>query len=228
MYIKHTYNAALKKINLPDMLIESKQKASTCIIWLHGLGATCDDLAPIAQAVNVTQSIRHILPQAPMRPVSCNAGMVMPAWYDIKNDLIRDEDETGINEATHIIENLIAEQTDINRDHIDLAGFSQGGALALHVALRHKERFAGIIALSSYLPLASKQPLKTPYKDIPIFLAAGDFDPLVPVEWSKLTKQFIEESGYLNISWHTYPMEHQICQEEINDLATWLHKTLED
>lgn len=202
---------------------ESQGPARACVIWMHGLGADASDMAGLAEQLSVA-GVRHVFMNAPQRPVTINGGMMMPAWYDIFGmELVDRADSKGIAQSEVLIHNVI--QTQLNdgftTDTIFLAGFSQGGAMALHTALNYNARLAGVIALSAYLPLGpqSNTALDT---NTPFFMGSGKFDPMVLPQWTKMSKDFILSKGYKTLSFHEYPMEHSICLEEINDLRAWL------
>lgn len=213
----------LEKITLP-----SKIPAVGSVIWLHGLGADGHDFADIVPELNLPEHLplRFIFPHAPIRPVTINARMRMRAWYDIYSlqDLAR-EDEMGIQQTQQSINDLISQEIEhgIPSEKIILAGFSQGGAMALFAGLRHQEPLAGIIALSTYLPLAerlSQEGTEANYH-CPIFMAHGREDPIVSIELGRQTYQFLKEKKY-PVEWHEYAMEHQVCREEIDGIAAWL------
>lgn len=206
--------------------------ADKCVIWLHGLGANGYDFKPIVPELNlpVGHGIRFIFPHAPQRPVTINAGVVMPAWYDVYSmSFIDHEDEEGINHSVHQVEQLIQQQQQhgINSKKIVLAGFSQGGAVALHTALRYKQPLAGIMALSSYLPLAKDfaKNLSEANKNIPVLMCHGTHDPVVPYHLGDDSRYFMEQAG-IDVEWHSYPMQHSVCPDEINDISRWLQKIL--
>lgn len=208
--------------------INPKNPAKASVIWLHGLGATSDDFVPIVPELNLAESlgVRFVFPQAPMHPITINSGMTMPAWFDIKSlDGTAEEDAQGIQNTQQLVEQLIAheKQLGIPSHKIILAGFSQGGAMALHTGLRHAEPLAGILALSCYLPLASK--LVTECTDanrnIPIFMAHGKEDTLVLWQWADFSRSFLENSGY-SVKFKTYPMAHTVCEEEVADIGEWI------
>ena len=211
------------------LVIEPGSNPDYAIIWLHGLGASGHDLAPLSNELSVSKnlSIRHIFPHAPNRPVTLNNGYVMPAWYDIKGINLHDrEDEQGILASQQYIQALILEQqtAGLNSNQVILAGFSQGGAMALYSALHYSGQLAGVIALSCYLPLASK--LQVPLaleSQTPFFFAAGQQDPIVNIQWSLHSKQALMQLGFTNLTWRDYPMEHSICLEELQDISEWLN-----
>lgn len=195
------------------------------IIWLHGLGASGDDLAPLC--VYFADNIRHVLPNAPVRPVTLNNGYAMPAWYDIRGtELLDREDEAGIAQSTQLVNRWISQQLEQGFAHqqIILAGFSQGGALALHAALQYEHRLGGVVALSCYLPLAraSLSNSHPTQLETPFFIAAGEQDPIVNINWSKAAYDKLKAAGYSQLTWKTYPMQHTICPAEIRDIVQWM------
>ncbi len=199
---------------------------------MHGLGADGNDFVPVVNELGLGPrlAVRFIFPQAPMQPVTINGGFMMRAWYDIAaHDLSLREDATGVRESQLKIENLIAreKQRGIPSHKIVLAGFSQGGAIALQTGLRHAERLAGILALSTYLPLpwTLAAEVSTANADVPIFMAHGRADPVVPLLLGNLSRQRMEQQGY-KVEWHEYLMPHSVCMEEIQDIAAWLTRVL--
>lgn len=204
------------------------------VIWLHGLGADGHDFEPIVPELNFKNKskTRFIFPHAPTMPVTVNNGMVMPAWYDIVAPRIdAEQDEKGIRHSAAQINQLIeAEiQRGIDSKNIVLAGFSQGGAITLHTALRYPKPLAGIMVLSSYLPLDTffSDEAHAANKKTPIFYAHGTHDPVIPIALAETSKMFLEKLGY-KIDWHTYPMEHAVIPQEIDDISHWLDKTLRE
>ena len=202
------------------------------IIWLHGLGADGHDFEPIAPELRLdgALAVRFVFPHAPERPVTINGGMVMRAWYDILT-LERNgpQDEAGILESSRLLDRLIERehQRGIAHRRIVVAGFSQGGAIALHTALHFDRRLAGAMVLSSYLPLArsfaewlagDEAPAAN---GMPIFMAHGTFDPMLPVELGRSSRKLLDEAGF-DVAWHEYPMAHSVCAEEITDVRRWL------
>ena len=200
------------------------------VIWLHGLGADGHDFAPIVPELGLPQkpALRFVFPHAPMMPVTINDGYVMPAWYDIAHPgLAREEDETGIRASQRTVEALIAreEERGIPPSRIVLAGFSQGGAIVLHTGLRFPQRLAGVLALSTYLPLkgsfsADASPANA---DLPVFMAHGSRDPVVPLPLAAASRDFLLRSGY-PVEWHEYEMAHSVCPAEIADIGAWLRR----
>lgn len=207
-------------------------EARYSVIWLHGLGADGHDFEPIVPGLQFRQKpeTRFIFPHAPVRPVTINQGYAMPAWFDIiALDAQATEDEAGIRAAADSVAALIAQeqQRGVPSEHIVLAGFSQGGALALHLGLRYSTRLAGILALSTYLPLADKIADEAAAANVqtPIFMAHGEYDPIVPLALAQLSRQRLQQLGYAP-QWQTYPMEHSVMPREIDDISHWLEKVL--
>jgi phospholipase/carboxylesterase len=206
-------------------------KPKMAVIWLHGLGADGHDFVSIVPELHLPDNlpIKFIFPHAPERAVTINNGYIMRAWYDIKqlNSLPEKEDEVGIRDSAEKICALIEQEKSLglSSDKIILAGFSQGGAMALHVGLRYPEKLAGIIALSSYLPLNKllTQEKSAVNQNTPIMMAHGTEDPLIPVMFASASKNFLIHQGY-QVDWHTYPMPHAVCAQEINDISRWLQK----
>lgn len=205
------------------------QTPTATVIWLHGLGADGNDFAPIVEALDLP-SVRFILPHAPYRPVSINNGYRMRAWFDLYGlEAGSPQDEAGIRDIQAQIEALIARerQHGIATDRIALAGFSQGGAVALHTALRHTERLGGVLGLSSYLPIKSTLATEAhpANRDLPIFLAHGIFDDIISLELAKTSAEFLRQHGY-QPQWHEYAMAHSVCPEEIADIRSFIETTL--
>ena len=216
----------------PEFVILSAEQPLGSVIWLHGLGADGYDFVPIVSELDLPAKLplRFIFPHAPQRPVTINNGFMMPAWYDIKAiGLQAEEDEEGIRKSAAAVGDWV--QAEIERgvpaERIVLAGFSQGGAIALHAALRHPLRLAGVMALSTYLPLrdslaAEQRPanLKTP-----ILMCHGVQDPVIPIAFGRLSRDRMLTLGYA-VQWHEYVMQHQICTAEISDIQKWLVSVL--
>ena len=212
--------------------IESAASPSAAVIWMHGLGASGDDFAAIVPELDLAgcRPIRFVFPHAPGMAVTVNNGYVMPAWYDIfAPDLVRREDASGIQASSRAIEALIADQVarGIAAEHIVLAGFSQGCAMALHTGLRHGAPLAGIVALSGYLPLAATVATErsTANAKTPIFMAHGTADPMVVLARAEASKQTLQALGYA-VQWHTYPMPHSVHPNEIADISRFLQQVL--
>jgi len=220
----------MKKL-LAYEIIEPKQTADSAIIWLHGLGASGHDFVSLIPELGLEDyAIRFIFPHAPVQAVTLNFGMSMPAWYDIKG-LSEDsaEDEEGVRLAATRINALITEQRQqgIAAERIFLTGFSQGGAVALFTALRYTETLAGVIALSTYLPLANflAAEAQAVNKNTPIFLAYGKADTIVSNNLAYLSKGYLTDLAY-PIEWHEYEMAHSVCTQEIEDIARFIKAKL--
>jgi phospholipase/carboxylesterase len=217
---------------LQVITLEPEGRPDASVIWLHGLGADGHDFEPIVPELDLASGhgTRFLFPHAPIRPITINGGMEMRGWYDISDQgLERRVDEQGIRGSTEAVSAVLDREIDagIDSTRIVIAGFSQGGAVALHLGLRYSRRLAGILALSTYLPLAeSLQPeMDDAQRRLPIFIAHGSDDPLVPEELGKRTAQYLDETGYL-VEYHTYPMQHAVCGDEINDISRWLKRRL--
>lgn len=215
-----------------DLLeIEPSSPATSAIIWLHGLGADKHDFEAIVPELGLQDlPTRFVFPNAPMRAVTINAGQVMRAWYDIQDVDIRAGGlEEHVRESEGILNGLVEREVarGIARDRIVVAGFSQGGAVALHTGVRYPGRLAGVLALSTYLPLAAKfsDERHSMSQETPIFMAHGQIDPLIPIQGAVLSRQALEAEGY-TVEWHEYPMAHQVCLEEIEDASRWLRTVL--
>ena len=220
---------------LPTVEIETGPQPVRAVIWLHGLGADGHDFEPVVGEFDRQRlpPTRFVFPHAPLRAVTINGGQVMPAWYDILSlDFSnRREDEDGVRQSASQIEALLAHENarGIEDRHIVLAGFSQGGAIALHAALRHPRRLAGLMALSTYLPLAATlaAEVDTANYDIPVFMAHGEDDPVIPCELGQRSAEQLRGMAY-PVQWRTYPMEHSVSIEELRDIETWLREVLAD
>jgi phospholipase/carboxylesterase len=215
--------------------IETGGNPAAAVIWMHGLGADGNDFVPIVGQLGLDGATpaRFIFPHAPMRAVTINNGFVMRAWYDVSfGDLegkSRRADEAGLRESQAQIAALIDREKarGIAPERIVLAGFSQGGAVALQTGLRHPERLAGVMALSTYLPLAESLPTEgTPAnRATSIFMAHGLFDPIVPLAMGAGSMTYLASLGY-RVEWHQYPMPHSVCEQEIADIGAWLRRVL--
>ncbi|MGD9107757.1 MAG: carboxylesterase [Gammaproteobacteria bacterium] len=210
--------------------VKPKKPPVLTVIWLHGLGADGHDFAGIVPQLNLPDNlpIKFIFPHAPLRPITINNGYVMRGWYDIKDlSNLANEDEAGIHDSAGKIVALIEreQQLGMPSDKIILAGFSQGGAMALYVGLRYPEKLAGIIALSAYLPLHNLLPTEISKAncDLSIMMAHGTGDPLLPISFATASRDFLIKHGY-QVEWHDYPMQHTVCAQEINDISQWLQK----
>jgi len=212
--------------------IETAPAPSASVIWLHGLGADGHDFVPIVPELGLpaAPAVRFVFPHAPMRSVTINGGMVMRAWYDVVDGGgVRREVEAGVRESERQIEALVERERKrgVATAAIVLAGFSQGGAMALHAGLRHPERLAGVMALSCFLPLADTLAAEatTANRQTPIFMAHGVHDPLIPLARGLEARDLLTGLGY-RVSWRQYPMPHAVCAEEIGDIAGWLRQVL--
>jgi phospholipase/carboxylesterase len=217
---------------LETLELETGARPTAAVVLLHGLGADGHDFEPIVPELNLPDApaVRFVFPHAPMQPVTINGGAVMRAWYDVYNlDGARREDDAGVRASQASVEALIAREKarGVPARRLVLAGFSQGGAIALQTGLRHPERLAGIMALSTYLPLASTLPAEASAanRDVPIVMAHGRQDPLIPIERALNSRDALRKAGY-SVDWHEYPMAHAVCYEEIGDIATWLRGVL--
>ena len=214
---------------LETLEIETAPHPQASVIWMHGLGADGNDFAPLADEIDLPVGVRYIFPHAPMMPVSINGGYVMRAWYDISDAAIRREDAAGVRGSQNSVEALLAREKarGIAASRIVLAGFSQGGAIALHTGLRHGERLAGIMALSTYVPLADKLAAEADpaNRDAPIFMAHGTHDPMISVARAKESRDLLLQLD-CKIEWHEYRMEHSLCPQELADLGDWLRRVL--
>ncbi|MGH7335092.1 MAG: alpha/beta hydrolase [Candidatus Rokuibacteriota bacterium] len=218
---------------LDTVEVETARPPQAAVIWMHGLGADGHDFEPVVPELDLPPSlaVRFVFPHAPRQPVTINGGYVMRAWYDVFDDRgVRREDEGGVRASQGRIEALIARERvhGIGASRIVLAGFSQGGAMALHTGLRHEERLAGIMALSCFLPLAGSVAAEASQANraVPIFMAHGTHDPLIPVARGREACSLLRASGY-RVDWHEYPMPHSVCAEEISDIGAWLRTVLQ-
>lgn len=211
--------------------LETGPDPDAAVLWLHGLGADGHDFEPVVPELRLPARlrVRFVFPHAPIRPVTLNQGMRMRAWYDIYRLGGGPEDEEGIRASQALVEKLIAteKQKGIPAARIVLAGFSQGGAIALQAALRHPERLAGLLALSTYLPLNEKVAAErsAANRDLPIFMAHGSYDDMIPVARAERSRQILEQLGY-PVRWQAYPMPHSVCAEEIGAISAFLQEVL--
>lgn len=214
---------------LQTLEIATGNDISASVIWLHGLGADGHDFAPVVEQLGLPH-VRYVLPHAPQRPITLNGGYVMPAWYDLLGlEMGAPQDEAGIRATQREIEALIAREQarGIAAERIVLAGFSQGGAMALHTALRHPQRLGGVLALSTYLPLQTflAEELTETNLGLPIFVAHGVEDSVISLAIGQLTVKTLAEHGY-DVAYREYPMPHAVCPEEIADIRAFLRKML--
>jgi len=220
-------------MDLQSIEIETAPQPTASIIILHGLGADGNDFVPVASELDLRPvgPVRFVFPHAPTRPVTINGGYVMRAWYDILGlgPQKQREDEAGLRQSQALVERLIAKEKSrgVPANRIVLAGFSQGCAMTLMTGLRHDERLAGLVGLSGYLPLAAKAEAERhpANRDVPIFLAHGTEDPVIPIERARESRESLVAMGHA-VEWHEYPMPHSVCAEEIADLERWLLEIL--
>jgi len=218
---------------LETVELEPSVPARSCVIWLHGLGADGHDFVPVVPALGLDErlGVRFVFPHAPRIPVSINNGFVMPAWYDIGDiDLEKRHDQVGVRRSAAAVASLIERENarGVPTARIVLAGFSQGGAIALFTGVRHPEKLAGVIGLSTYMVLgdslaaeASEANRKTP-----ILMCHGTRDPMVNVTRGKKSAQSLRAAGY-DVEWHEYPMQHEVALEEIRLVGEFLTRCLE-
>ena len=212
--------------------IETGPSPQASIIWMHGLGADAHDFEPAVPMLNLSsgQAVRFVFPNAPVRPVTMNGGMPMRAWYDLlaaERDAA--EDEAGVRESAASIEELIKKERErgIAANRIVVAGFSQGGAMALFTALRFPERLAGVLALSTYLPIADavKEERSEVNLDIPIFMAHGQSDEVIEFDFARNSRMKLTKMDY-DVEWKEYQMAHSVIPEELADVRAFLDKVL--
>jgi phospholipase/carboxylesterase len=210
---------------------ETRPNPSHAVIWLHGLGADGGDFVPIVEEMDLPPlGIRFVFPHAPKRPVTINGGFVMRAWYDIVvQDLVRQEDERGIRASQAQVEALVAREGErgIPPGRVILAGFSQGGVIALQTGLRQPKPLAGVLALSCYLPLAARvqAELAPASRDVPIFMGHGTADEIVPLRAGQAGRDALIALG-CKVEWHEYPMPHSVHPDEIADMGAWFRRLL--
>ncbi len=210
-------------------LVHGSGEPTHAIIWLHGLGATANDFPPIVPELGLEDGrcIRFIFPQAPNRPITINAGMAMPGWYDIKGMSIEDkQDAIGMAESQNMVEGVLDDlvNSGIASSNIILAGFSQGGAVTYFTGVRTRHKLAGMLPLSTYLPFDSHTESEQSgvNKETAIFASHGTHDAVVPMSLGKTSADLLSELGY-NLRWRTYPMEHQVIMEQIKDIGAWIN-----
>lgn len=227
-----TYEVVAMSKTLEAVIIEPAGEPQAVVIWLHGLGADGYDFEPIVPELDLPAdaAIKFVFPHAPKMPVTVNAGYVMRAWYDIAEaDLGEQQDAKGIQQSqqqlTALIELEIAQGTPANK--IILAGFSQGGAIILQTGLRYPQRLGGIMALSTYVPLADTLASEkhAANQDVPIFYGHGEQDEIIPIGFAKQSRDLLLEQGY-QVEWHSYAMPHAVVPDEIDALGLWLRKVL--
>jgi phospholipase/carboxylesterase len=219
-------------LRLDAVEVEPRARADAAVLLMHGLGADGHDFESLVPELRLpaSPSVRWVFPHAPVRPVTINGGFRMRAWYDIAAlDRSAPEDEAGIRESADALFALVRRERErgIDAGRIVLAGFSQGGAMALFTALRWPERLGGVVALSCYLPLAATLPAEAHPANaaVPVFMAHGTFDPLVPPALGEGSRDLLRSLGH-DVEWHTYPMPHSVCADEVQDLRAFLLHTL--
>ena len=217
---------------LPSIEIETGPNPAAAVIWLHGLGADGNDFVPVVPELKLpaTLGVRFVFPHAPVRAVTINNGMRMRAWYDIAAaDLTNRADLAGVRQSAGALEALIERERGrgIPTEKIVLAGFSQGGAIALYGGVRQERRLAGIIALSTYVigPEVLAVEASEANRGLPIFMAHGTADPVVRFPWGEASKRLLEAQRY-PVEWHSYRMEHSVCLEEVRAIGVWLARVL--
>lgn len=218
-------------MDLPDTVeVGPDGDATGSVIWLHGLGADGRDFEPVVAELDLPLALRFVFPHAPIRPVTINGGVPMRAWYDIVSlDRGGPQDEAGIRDSAASLVALIERERarGIPNQRIVVAGFSQGGAIALHTALRYADRLAGLLALSTWLPLGTAHRAEVAGnreaqpRDLPVFIAHGSYDPMLPLALGEATRDALLAAGF-KPEWHSYPMAHAVCAEEIADIRAWL------
>ena len=213
---------------LPCVEVEPPGPARATVLFLHGLGADGHDFEPVVPLLGLPpgHGVRFVFPHAPSRPVTVNGGMVMPAWYDIRGlDLGQNPDVQGIESSSRFIRTLLEREVErgIPAERIVLAGFSQGGAMALQVGLTHSARLGGLLGLSCYVPLPDRirGEEARANRATPIFMGHGTDDDIVLVERGEASQTFLRAAGY-SVEWKTYPMGHQVDAQEIVDVGEWI------
>jgi phospholipase/carboxylesterase len=212
--------------------VETGSQPRASVIWLHGLGADGHDFEPIVPQLGLPGDlpVRFVFPHAPVRPVTLNGGYPMRAWFDIASlDRNAAQDAEGIAASCRQVEALLAREVErgVAAGHIVLAGFSQGGAIALAMGLRYPERLAGVMGLSTFIPEGSRilAEKSAANQHVPIFLAHGSLDPVVAPALGDATREMLQGAGY-DVEWHSYPMPHAVCPDEIVDIGRWLVRVL--
>ena len=220
-------------MDIPDTVeVGGETQVDGTVIWLHGLGADGHDFEPIVPELNlaVHADIRFVFPHAPVRPVTINGGVPMRAWYDVISlDRSGPQDEAGIRDSAASLLQLIERERErgVDASRIVLAGFSQGGAIAMHTAMRVPQRLAGLMALSTWMPLASTigeevvDNSESQPRELPVLMVHGTFDPLLPLAAGQHAREIMQDAGF-KVQWHEYPMAHAVCAEEISEIRKWL------
>ena len=212
--------------------LDPRRPADSAVLWMHGLGADGHDFEALVPELRLPESlaVRFVFPHAPIRPVTINGGHRMRAWYDVTSvDRSAPQDAAGIRESTESLGALARRERErgIRSDRIVVAGFSQGGAMALQLGLRWPERLAGILALSTWLPLASTLDAEANPANaaVPVLMAHGTHDPVIPIAAGESSRDALRARGY-PVDWRSYPMPHSVCAEEVDDIRQWLLQTL--
>lgn len=206
--------------------VVSGENPQGSVIWLHGLGADGHDFEPIVPELRLPRelALRFVFPHAPVQPVTINGGMAMRSWYDIRSlDSDDRADRAGVLQSRAILESLITREIErgVPASRIVIAGFSQGGAVAIHTALQTQQPIAGLMALSTYMALPDDIETASDRRDLPIFMAHGTFDPVLQLAWGRGSADRLVAAGY-SVDWHEYPMAHAVCPQEIADISRWL------
>ncbi len=232
MTIRPGATAADGTAGLETIEVQTGPDPTGAVIWMHGLGADGHDFEPmVPQLVHPGErALRFVFPNATVRPVTINGGYAMRAWYDIAGfDRHAAQDESGVRASDAAIRALIRRENErgIATERVAVAGFSQGGAMALFTGTRYPEKLAGIMGLSCYMLLASKfEAERAPAnQSTPVFLAHGVYDPVVPPALGEETRRLLAAANYA-VEWHSYPMPHSVCPEEVASIAAWLRKVL--
>jgi phospholipase/carboxylesterase len=211
--------------------IETAANPTASVIWMHGLGADGNDFVPIVNELDLPDTaIRFVFPHAPTMPVTINGGYVMRAWYDVlSSDFAQRTDESGVRHSQTLIDALIGRERErgVAPGRIVLAGFSQGGAMSLQTGLRYPERLAGIMALSTYVPMPATLAAEASAanRDVPIFMAHGTQDQIIALTYAQQSRDLLTAQGY-TVEWHEYAMPHSVCMEEVAHIGAWLRRVL--
>ncbi|MDG6777188.1 alpha/beta hydrolase fold domain-containing protein [Thiomicrorhabdus sp. zzn3] len=210
------------------IILEPQGQVQSAVIWLHGLGADGEDFVGVVPQLDLPEEhgIRFVFPHAPYQEVTINGGATMRAWYDIRSmDLMGEVDAAGIRVACYQVYDLVQQQirAGIAPQRIVLAGFSQGGLIALHAGLSYQQALGGILALSTYCPMYEQFYM---HRHMPIMMTHGLSDPVIPLPIADQSRKALEHKGY-HVEWHTYPMQHQVCAEELDDISHWLRRVLQ-
>ena len=220
-------------MDIPDTVeVGGEAQVDGTVIWLHGLGADGHDFEPIVPELKLAAhaDIRFVFPHAPVRPVTINGGVPMRAWYDVISlDKSGPQDEAGIRDSAASLLQLIERERErgVDASRIVLAGFSQGGAIAMHTAMRVPQRLAGLMALSTWMPLASTigeevvDNSESQPRELPVLMVHGTFDPLLPLAAGQHAREIMQDAGF-KVQWHEYPMAHAVCAQEISEIRKWL------